>query len=158
MDRENKKIIQSFFDNFEMSGGGSIGGKKRVGDDITEQQNLIYGKLGSEIDLPENPLLLKQIGAILSGHAVEDNIEFPDRIKKFGEKDRDYNTSKLSMKKLFAEGGNDKFNYSLQGGVKLPSPFRNFEGFEPDVDDYNASARITIPLGALSNLGRMFKN
>ena len=114
MDRENKKIIQSFFDNFKMSGGGSIGGKKRVGDDITEQQNLIYGKLGSEIDLPENPLLLKQIGAILSGHAVEGNIELPDRIKNFGAKD-------VSADK---EGGRIGF---------------------------------AIPLGALSNLGRMFK-
>tara|TARA_R110000824_G_scaffold361959_1_gene549878 strand:+ start:32 stop:451 length:420 start_codon:yes stop_codon:yes gene_type:complete len=139
MDRENKKIIQSFFDNFKMSGGGSIGRKKRVGNDITEQQNLIYGKLGSEIDLPENPLLLKQIGAILSGHAVEGNIELPDRIKNFGAKDFDYNTSRLNPTRFIAVGGDDRFKYDVSA------------------DKEGGRIGFAIPLGALSNLGRMFK-
>ena len=127
MDRENKKIIQSFFDNFKMSGGGSIGGKKRVGDDITEQQNLIYGKLGSEI------------GAILSGHAVEGNIELPDRIKNFGAKDFDYNTSRLNPTRFIAVGGDDRFKYDVSA------------------DKEGGRIGFAIPLGALSNLGRMFK-
>ena len=140
MDKEDKKIIQSFFNNLKMSGGGSIGRKRQVGDDITEEQNIIYGKLGSKIDLPENPLLLKQIGAMLSGYSEQGDIKFPDRIKNYGAKDFDYNSSRLNPTQFSATGGDDRFKYDISA------------------DKEGGRIGFAIPLGALSNLGRMFKN
>ena len=120
-------VLGSLQRNLKVSGGGSIGGKERVGDDITERKYKIYGKLGSEIDLPENPLLLNQLGLILSGHAEQGDIEFPDRIKARGAEDFNWNSSRLNPTRFTGKIGNDIFGVDVSAdkgggriGAKIP--------------------------------------